>query len=130
MFAINSDSKNKEGAWDFLEYLLSEEYQKLLREGFPVRKDCIEIYLNDMYDPYVKFSEDIGEASEYGSREENIARMREMLDAAVFNDWRGKINPLRDIIYEEVQMYFAGDATLDETVNKIQNRVQLYLDEH
>ena len=35
MFAINSDSKNKEGAWDFLEYLLSEEYQKLLKEAFP-----------------------------------------------------------------------------------------------
>ena len=130
MFAINSDSKNKEGAWDFLEYLLSEEYQKLLKEAFPVRKDCIEIYLNDLYDPYVEFSEDIGEPSKYGSREEHVARMREMLDAAVFNDWRGKINPLRDIISEEVQMYFAGDATLDETVNKIQNRVQLYLDEH
>ena len=33
------------------------------------------------------------------------------------------------IFSEELQAYFAGDKTVDETVKVIQNRVQLFLDE-
>lgn len=38
-------------------------------------------------------------------------------------------NPVRVILEEETGMYFAGDATLEETVKKIQSRVTLYLNE-
>ncbi len=33
------------------------------------------------------------------------------------------------ILIDEAGMYFAGDADLETTVEKIQNRVQLFLDE-
>lgn len=63
--------------------------------------------------------------------QEDYDIIREMLDRAVyrpagffFND-----NPIRIILEEETGMYFAGDATLEETVEKLQNRVTLYLNE-
>ncbi len=34
-----------------------------------------------------------------------------------------------DIIEEQVQPYFAGDKSLDETIDLIQGRVELYINE-
>lgn len=125
MFAINSASENKEGAWDFLEYLLSDKVQAMMAQishTLPVRKDFFEAHLRDGYaDP--RFSEHIQPT------EADIARVREMAEAAVRNDRGSRSNPVWAIVTEESGMYFAGDATLDDTVQKIQTRVQLYLDE-
>ena len=38
-------------------------------------------------------------------------------------------NPLRFILEEEVQMYYTGDATFEESVKKIQSRATLWLNE-
>lgn len=37
---------------------------------------------------------------------------------------------IADIVIEEVQAYFAGDKTVEETAAIIQNRAQLYIDEN
>ena len=37
---------------------------------------------------------------------------------------------LLDIILEQVQPYFAGDKSLEETVQLMQNRASLYVSEH
>ena len=37
---------------------------------------------------------------------------------------------IEDIISEETEGYFAGEKDVDRTVEVIQRRVQLYLDEH
>jgi len=34
-----------------------------------------------------------------------------------------------DIVWEEVQVFFAGDKTADEVAEIIQNRMSLYLNE-
>ncbi len=47
----------------------------------------------------------------------------------MFDTESGYSNPVRNIVSEEAEMYFQGDAALDETVDKIQNRVQTWLDE-
>ena len=115
IFAINSASKKKEGAWDFLEYLLSEELQKWIgpmNNMFPVRKDCFEAYQRDQE-----------MSAEY------IERVEKMAEAAVLNDFGAVSDPVWAIVSEEAGMYFTGDADLETTVQKIQNRVQLYLDE-
>lgn len=39
VFAMNSSSSHKDGAWDFLEFLLSEELQRQIDWGFPARRD-------------------------------------------------------------------------------------------
>ncbi|HBA48990.1 MAG TPA: hypothetical protein DCZ91_14575 [Lachnospiraceae bacterium] len=122
VFAINSASKQKEGAWDFLEYLLSEETQELIwqMDGlFPARKDSFEDYLQYEYGF-------LGQ-KETKATEEDVDYLREMVGTAVFEDFG--LDSVWGIVSEEAEMYFAGDATLDATVQKIQTRVQLYLDE-
>lgn len=134
-FAINSASENKEGAWDFLEFLLSEEFQDAIDRDFPVRVDSFERYLAYSYinsdDSYEEFSYKV-EPTRLPT-EEDFAAMYAMAESAVCGDSlnveseRG--DPVRRILEEEAEMYFAGDATLEETVKKIQSRVGLYLNE-
>lgn len=125
IFAINSASKNKEGAWDFLEYLLSEEIQASMRQIsglFPARKDCFETGLRDIYlDPF--------SVEPILPTEEDFQRVCEMVDSALLDDFGTASNPVWAIVSEEAGMYFAGDAALDATVQKIQTRVQLFLNE-
>ena len=133
VFAMNSASQNKQGAWDFLEFLLSEEMQNRIDWQFPVRIDSFEKYL---YMTSRNAEENKSEFSYYLSdispiTPEDIAAFRSLIDNAVFRDstLTAMENPVRTILWEETQAYFAGDATLDETVDKIQNRVEMYLNE-
>lgn len=121
IYAINSASGNKEGAWSFLEFLLSKETQDGIDWAFPVRKDSFE---EDLTDPYVNpVYMDLKEFSE-----EDAEAVRKWVDSAVYDQWPG-MSSVWWILIDEAAMYFAGDADLDTTVEKIQTRVQLYLDE-
>lgn len=129
VFVMNSASENKEGAWDFLAYLLSRDMQDSIDWEFPVREDSLEQYFLSSYtEPGTEFNYVGG----YGVLEqEDFITMRELIEHAVYRDSSliSGSNPMRLILHEEVGMYFAGDATLEETVEKIQNRVSLYLKE-
>lgn len=123
-FAMSSASKNKEGAWEFLEYLQSEEMQNRIFWSFPTRENCFERYLTDYYHvpQIIQF--------DYSAGEERISLIRQIVKDAKYDIWGEKYGPVWSIVTTEAKMYFAGDATLDATVEKIQNRVQLYLDEN
>ena len=133
VFAINSASHNKQGAWDFLDFLLSKEMQDRIDWQFPVRIDSFEKYLSMT----TASAKGVGQEFAYyistvpPMTQEDIAMLQRLIDSAVFRDSTTTAyeNPVREILREETQMYFAGDATLDETINKIQNRVQIYLNE-
>lgn len=132
-FVMNSASHNKEGAWDFLEFLLSEETQEHVKWGFPVRRDSFEDYLQNSYrgagHVTVEFNYTFDNIQD--PTQEDFAMIREMAENAVYL-YPGTYysnNPVRVILEEESAMYFAGDATLEETVKKIQSRVTLYLNE-
>ena len=133
-FAINSASEQKEGAWSFLEYLLSEELQEMMEYwygGFPSREDSFEAHLTDLHirPGRLKPVFAIGGPELVIPDNEDIALLREIVYSSVFKNWVQGNNPLWDIVNEEAGMYFAGDSPLEETVQKIQNRVQIYLDE-
>ncbi len=123
ILAVNSASQHKDGAWDFLEYMLSEDFQAMVQDMLaqcPVRKDSYEAYTkNDIEDGW--WSEAL--------TEKDIRKMDEMLESAKLNDYGRADDPIGKIVSEEAEMYFAGDADLEETVQKIQNRVQNYLNE-
>ncbi len=132
-FVMNSASGNKEGAWDFLEFLLSEELQNGIDWGFPARRDSFEEYLAYSYLMEEDNSPEFGYVLENvrHATQEDFDRVWEMLDRAVYWSWGFYMNdnPVRVILEEETGMYFAGDATLEDTVKKIQSRVTLYLNE-
>ena len=133
-FAINSASPNKDGAWDFLEFLLSRELQDRIDWGFPSRKDSFEAYLNSSYVPNGKYTpKDFGGTTSFGYKrnptEEDFAIIRHLVDTSLYQTWGHNGNTVRNIVEEEADMYFSGDATIEETVKKIQSRVILYLNE-
>ncbi len=129
IFAINHASQHKEGAWDFLEYLLSAELQEKMNWEFPVREDKLEHYIQTSYAAAREYSDlfsyqEIG----YTPGQKDLNAVWEMLERAVYGHME-RDNPIIRIVLEEADMYFQGDADLEDTVNKIQSRVQLYLEE-
>ncbi len=138
VFAMNSASKHKDGAWDFLEFMMSEEMQSLTSWGFPSRKDVFEQGMSDIYvspsraNSFPLYDESgqlllLGMVKEVTAHE--IEVLRGIVENAKYDSWGGSVSPLWRIVANEAEMYFKGDAGLDSTINKIQNRVQLYLDE-
>ena len=135
-YAINNASKHKEGALDFLSFLLSDEQQQSSfegGEGFPVRNSILnKLWDEALLEPYT------GDKKVMGYREFDVyyepRQMREE-EAAIF--WEMLRNPLLDYVYnpiraivaEETKTFFDGDKTAEEVAKIIDNRVQLYLDE-
>lgn len=124
--AIYSKSSCKEGAWSFIEYLLSEEEQSWYGrsgQGFPVRKESFEEYLRKPYaaDNTVYYPV-LPEPSE--EDRENIRFMAE-------HSYLGQTSMSKayTIVSEEAEAFFAGEKNARETAEVIQNRVQLFLDE-
>ena len=135
-YAINNASKHKEGALDFLSFLLSDEQQQLSfegGEGFPVRNSILnKLWDEALLEPYM------GEEKFIGYREFDIyyepRQMREEEKAIFWEMLRAPLldyvyNPICAIVAEETASYFDGDKTAEEVAKIIDNRVQLYLDE-
>lgn len=122
---IYSQSENKDGAWAFIEYLLSEEMQDWYgaeNNIFPVRKEAFETYLSRSYSR----TRGDGEYDKYITKTKKIIQ-RMLKYAQPQKD--GDAGKITEIIYEELQAYFADTRTAKETADIIQSRVQLYLDE-
>lgn len=134
VFAMNSQSKCKEGAWDFLEFLLSKETQDKIEWGFPARTESFDRYVERSY----RTCEDniderfifvpISWLAPYQPEEEDFVLLREMVASSMYVQGRAR-NVVNIIVFEEVSMFFKGDADLEQTIEKIQNRVSLYLKE-
>jgi|GEM_PF-1795208 len=151
LFSINSASDNKEEAWFFLEYLLSEEYQSKTYSGisdFPVHRDIFEeqikISFRDLPEskpytgPVPPADEEIHARSE---EKRNILRETEVTDADI-EDLKFMIDHAYldssvihvlgsdawiTIFIEEAAAFFAGDRSAEETARIIQGRVTLML---
>lgn len=140
-YAVMSASQNKEGAWEFLKYFLTGEYQDkiaLEQQTFPIRKSSLElaaeeakkgVYYSDSgeYDEpkWVLFGNIIGVGL---NTDEDNQRIYDLIDSAV--GYSQYTRHFYDIINEEATMYFAGQRPAKETAEIIQNRVQNYLDEN
>ena len=123
---LNANSKHTEGAWKFLEFLLSEEGQA---------------YAAGPYTP-VASREISGSAYEYFLQQTQEGEMRGTSDITpeaveelfAFTE-QSRSTPLRTkeilaIIYEEAQPYCDGDKPLEEVCDVIQKRVQIYISEN
>ena len=138
--ALSARSLKDACEWDFARYYLTEDYQKSLEIGLPVRMDLFEEWAREETRRSYYMDEN-GERVEYdltlfrngeeivvppldqGQLEELIAYV-ESVTTLPFED-----NNVLNIIREEMGAYFAGQKTAEATAKLIQNRVQLYLDE-
>lgn len=144
--AINANSANKEGAWQFISFLLGEEVQA--SDGFyvPVNKKVFDAWLNAQLEEvsdgkekrigYVIY-EIVGEKVQITSKEtvytaediteEKAAEYTRTLEEA--RSYPIRTIPILTIIREEAEDYFNGSKTAEAVTALIANRVQLYLDE-
>lgn len=140
---ICSYSQYPEGAWDFLEFYLGMTWLEKLDHyescsdafgGFPISRQVFEEELkNSMRDhedgrrKTLRWGE--GDTpSFYINTQEDVDDLRKVI---VLADRRAfsVTSVIIGIVEEEVSGYYAGTATAEQTAQKIQNRVQLYLDE-
>ena len=131
--AVNAASAHKEGAWEFISFLLGDQVQGVQKMYLPpVKKESFDQWL-EWFVPYM--SEERTEAGHtmrpayYGENtsEERRKEYKKALE---------EIRPLPmgtslilTIIGEEAAYYFDDSKSADEVISMINNRVQLYLNE-
>lgn len=139
-YAISAKSRNKEGAWEFLRYYYSDEYQS---EGYsmPVKKDAWEAQTAKAMEKRTWVDETTGETHEedyttWVGNESIVLSPLSQEEIDTFREFVFSINKtyyrdqsLIDIINEEAAPFYEGQKSVDEVVEIIQSRAQLYVDE-
>ena len=147
--AINSKSKHKDIAWQFICTFLEDQYLSshdnyTADVGFPVTRSGFESMLQKALEENTELDENgnivSGEHSIsytslkgeerkypiYSPTEEEAAYIREIISNAKPRQNYGQIE---EIIGEEIENYWNGTKTVQEVMEVIQNRAQLYLNE-
>ena len=147
--AISSKSQHKEAAWEFLQTLLTEEYQKSLVSdngwsGFPILKSALDLqFEKDMTPEY--YTDDNGEKVEqpkttwsygddfemeiYAAKQEEIDQVKDLIASAKKRQ-NNVDEQLINIITEETEPFFKGQKSASDVSNVIQNRIQVYVNEN
>lgn len=136
IYGMNVASGNKEGAWAFLEYLVSEDSSSLLNGNFPARKDLLEQGLQVNID-YVKDPDGVityhinrytGEKIEGfgGFTEEDAKDILHIIDNTYRQTFE-KESTLIGILLEETAPFFQGQKSAKDVAKIIQSRVSLYV---
>lgn len=148
IMCISATAANKEGAWAFIRYMLSEEAQLDYKNniGYPVHRGAFDQVMARIMEqgPIVENPNGKG-ITYYGDgtyremgreayialftpTKEAVEEIRTMLEEAKPMPLRTA--PLVRIILEETEAYFVGDKKEEEVIRAVENRVRLYLDEH
>ncbi|NLV86001.1 MAG: hypothetical protein GX025_02090 [Clostridiales bacterium] len=120
---------------DFYTYLLSYNYQRSIKNSFPVNINALhdkfeediqasrEIYYLNFPDEYDQFTE-VELKPLTDSDLNKLMNLLKSVNQTVHYD-----DKIFEIVIEEAEPYFFGDKDLDKVVPIIQNRVQILLDE-
>ncbi len=145
ILAINANSSQKEGAWEFIRFLLGEESQLFMKDKFaePVLRTAFDEMVRKELEE-LKKEGSVTLDSHYLYRGQYVPVEKTVKDGDVTEEWVNAFRqaaedtrpfPIRNasllsIISEEAQDYFGGIKDVDEVIAVIRNRVQLYLDEN
>ncbi len=136
--AINANSLNKEGAWEFISFLLGDEAQSV-RNNVPASRKLFDVWVAeqkervaDGKEVYGTFYGENGVKTMLTFTEDDITD--ELVEEFVKTLEDARPYPLRtvpilEIISEEAADYFNGSKSAAEVGKVVTNRVQLYLDE-
>lgn len=151
-YAIASKAKCKDGAWAFIESVLTKEKGRWGWNGFPTMKaklDAmaeeavkIEYVLDENGDPWLDENGDpiianAGGGIGYGDwfyeyhvpTQEEVDMILEVMREAKPMNYNGNDETL-SIILEEAEPFFKGQKSVDEVAGIIQNRIKIYVDEN
>lgn len=149
MLSINASCKNQDIAIDFLQFLISEEMQNQLIDklyksgdayGFPVLEKSLEQYFEKLKNISLEYEHkeegyfDVRYYDGYKSidvRELTLDGVEKLKNLVYSSSCaKGVDSIIYSIIDEELATYFENNTSAHEALSKIQNRVQLYLDEN
>lgn len=131
--AVNANSPNKEGAWEFIAFLLGEDVQ--YREEFyvsPVHRESFDKWLEWELRILTEDRFEKGKGYYPAYYGENTSEEKVEAYKKAIEDARAlpiRTAPILTIIQEEAKDYFNGSKSAEEISRVINNRVQLYLDE-
>ena len=122
---INQNTKEGAIAQDILNFMLQEENQELeLEEGLPTQKEALEKFLSG--------TDCDGWAIQMGA-EPNSIHSKSIKLAPVFRDIIKQIEQpiirdytLEDIVYEEAKPYLDGQKSLEEVLEKLEEKIAFY----
>lgn len=143
IYAIAEDSDCKEGAWEFIKYMISEEYQsQYIHWSTPIHRASFEklaakameydTYINEdgeeVEAPQMTYGWDGFEISVYHATKEDIDEYTKILEGAtVLSSYNEEI---MTILQEEVEPFFEGQKSAKDVANIIQGRVKIYVNEN
>lgn len=142
MLAISANSAHKDVAWEFIQQFLTEDYQREIDTGFPVSQAVLEEMLEA--NQVIEYKDDgagssvpvvkdrvLFEGEEpleiYCITEKQSQTLLELITSVEIcsaNDYQ-----LYSVLLEEVDSFFRGDKSLEETVAVMQSRASLYVSE-
>lgn len=131
--SVNANSLHKEGAWEFISFLISEEAQLTDRDSFdyPVHRKAYNAFVQRFIDErtYLTRVNGVDMPAFYGTviTEERLTEFKDTIERA--SPLPIRTLPILDIILEEAQDYFSGSKSSDDVISVINKRVQLYLNE-
>lgn len=138
-YGIGARSANKEGAWEFLRYYLTPEYQESIWY-LPVLKEALFQQMEHAKErPYWEDAE--GNKEYYDNYywingEQILINPLTEEEADALYEYVSSVNMayyyddgLSEIITEEVDAYFLGQKTAEEVAEIIQSRAQVYINE-
>ena len=141
-FVISAKSENIEGAWSFVRYFLTEEYQRNEQlEGLPVMKKAFEEQLMQAMEKPYWINEETGQKvyEDYTYLINNEEVILEPFTQKEVDEIRNFIYSIENrgyydynilnIVTEEAAAFFGDSKSAEEVAEIIQNRVQVYVDE-
>ncbi|MCD7806177.1 MAG: ABC transporter substrate-binding protein [Lachnospiraceae bacterium] len=145
--AISALSGQKEAAWEFISQFLEEEYQReKITYGFPVSKTVLLQQIEDALNIEIEYEEGAdGTSTPVVKRKVSseldgtIAEIyqitetqKEQLLQIIERVSKGTVfdAQLNSLILDETQGYFAGEKTVEETMEVIQSIAKMYVNEN
>lgn len=131
--AVNARKEDKTGAWEFVKYYLLQGYDG---QGFPILQEQFDrVMAAAMEEDYAAsgdggrgyYGDGVTSFCVYAAGREDVDAVRALVENAR-NRYAVHVT-VQNIINEEAAGYFSGQFDLDKTVEKIQNRVSLFLQE-
>lgn len=140
-FVLSSKSANIDGAWEFVRYYLTDEYQDNLEYQIPVSKKAYDAWAaKGTEKPY--YIDENGDKQEYDDTfymngEEiplPVLTQEQVDDISAYIQSVNKLSyyneDVLNILNEEAAAYFAGQKTAEDVAAIIQSRVQIYVNEN
>lgn len=142
-FAMNHNSKYKDGAWQFLRILFTESYQydAYVNSGytcFPTNQAAMERLIEKSMSTLTTIDENgqevevtaRGNQTDFEYHAATESQVQQILDVIDHTDVVAHaVSEILTIAEEESSYYFRGEKSLEETQRIIQQRVTVYLGE-